>query len=74
MSNIHNEEIFEVIDRNKAKAYEEKKQKEKQEKIEREKAMLIFGKSKSDWKALELYYRREWLCFVVGFVLGVILI
>lgn len=66
-----NEEIFEVIDRNKAKAYEEKKQKEKQE---REKAMLIFGKSKSDWKALELYYRREWLCFVVGFVLGVILI
>jgi|TARA_B100001093_G_scaffold485625_1_gene520214 uncharacterized phosphosugar-binding protein len=69
-----NEEIFEVIDRNKAKAYEDKKQKEKQEKIEREKAMLIFGKSKSDWKALELYYRREWLCFVVGFVLGVILI
>ena len=69
-----NEEIFEVIDRNKARAYEEKKQKEKQEKIEREKAMLIFGKSKSDWKALELYYRREWLCFVVGFVLGVILI
>ena len=69
-----NEEIFEVIDRNKAKAYEEKKQKEKQEKIEREKAMLIFGKSKSDWKALELYYRREWLCFVVGFIIGVILI
>jgi len=69
-----NEEIFEVIDRNKARAYEDKKQKEKQEKIEREKAMLIFGKSKSDWKALELYYRREWLCFVVGFVLGVILI
>jgi len=69
-----NEEIFEMIDRNKARAYEEKKQKEKQEKIEREKAMLIFGKSKSDWKALELYYRREWLCFVVGFVLGVIFI
>tara|TARA_B100000497_G_C7342398_1_gene224797 strand:+ start:326 stop:538 length:213 start_codon:yes stop_codon:yes gene_type:complete len=69
-----NEEIFEVIDRNKAKAYEEKKQKEKQEKIEREKAMLIFGKSKSDWKALELYYRREWLCFVVGFIIGVIVI
>ena len=67
-------EIFEEIDRNKAKAYEDKKQKEKQEKIEREKSMLIFGKSKSDWKALELYYRREWLCFVVGFVLGVILI
>ena len=71
VTNETNTNIFEVIDRNKAKAYEEKKQKEKQE---REKAMLIFGKSKSDWKALELYYRREWLCFVVGFVLGVILI
>jgi len=35
--------------------------------------MLIFGKTKSDWKAIELYYRREWLCFVVGFILGVIL-
>ena len=66
-----NEEHLEVISRNKAKAYEEKKQKEKQE---REKAMLIFGKSKSDWKALELYYRREWVCFVAGFILGVILI
>jgi len=36
--------------------------------------MLIFGKTKSDWKAIELYYRREWLCFVVGFIIGVILI
>jgi hypothetical protein len=35
--------------------------------------MLIFGKSKSDWKALELYYRREWLCFVVGLIIGVII-
>ena len=34
--------------------------------------MIIFGKSKSDWKALELYYRREWVCFVAGFILGVI--
>jgi hypothetical protein len=39
----------------------------------RKENMLIFGKSKSDWKALELYYRREWLCFVVGFIIGVIL-
>jgi len=69
-----NEEIFEVIDRNKARAYEEKKQKEKQEKIEREKAMLIFGKSKSDWKVWSLFYRQEIIWFVVGFVLGVILI
>ena len=36
--------------------------------------MIIFGKSKSDWKALELYDRREWVCFVAGFILGVILI
>jgi hypothetical protein len=35
--------------------------------------MLIFGKSKSDLKALELYYRREWLCFVVGLIIGVII-
>lgn len=36
--------------------------------------MMIFGKTKSDWKVLELHYRREWISFVVGFVLGVILI
>ena len=36
--------------------------------------MLFLGKSKSDWKAIELHYRREWICFVVGFVLGVILL
>jgi hypothetical protein len=41
---------------------------------QRKVVMLIFGKTKSDWKALELYYRREWICFVVGFILGVILI
>jgi hypothetical protein len=32
--------------------------------------MLIFGKTKSDWKAIELNYRREWICFVVGFIIG----
>ena len=32
--------------------------------------MLIFGKTKNDWKVLELHYRREWICFVVGFILG----
>lgn len=35
--------------------------------------MLFFGKSKSDWKAIELHYRREWICFVIGFVLGAII-
>jgi hypothetical protein len=35
--------------------------------------MLIFGKSKNDWKALELYYRREWLSFVAGLIIGTII-
>jgi len=35
--------------------------------------MIIFGKTKSEWKALELYYRREWVCFVAGFIIGVLL-
>jgi len=35
--------------------------------------MIIFGKTKSDWKALELHYRREWVCFVLGFILGSLL-
>ena len=35
--------------------------------------MLYFGKTKSDWKAIDLQYRREWLCFVAGFVLGAII-
>ncbi|BAQ91296.1 hypothetical protein [uncultured Mediterranean phage uvMED] len=36
--------------------------------------MRIFNKSTSEWKAIELYYRREWICFTIGFILGVILI
>ena len=35
--------------------------------------MIIFGKTPNDWKALELYYRREWLAFVIGFILGAII-
>jgi hypothetical protein len=35
--------------------------------------MIIFGKTKQDWKVLELHYRREWICFVIGFLIGVIL-
>jgi len=36
--------------------------------------MLIFGRTKSDWKQIEQNNRPLWICFVVGFVLGVILI
>ena len=35
--------------------------------------MMIFQKSPSEWKALELHYRREWICFVVGFILGAVI-
>ena len=35
--------------------------------------MLYFGKTKSDWKAIELQYSREWICFVAGFILGAII-
>jgi len=34
---------------------------------------MIFGKTPNDWKALELYYRREWICVFVGFILGALL-
>ena len=35
--------------------------------------MIIFGKTPKDWKAFELLYRREWIIFVVGFVIGAII-
>ena len=35
--------------------------------------MIILGKTKNEWKTLELHYRREWLCFVAGFILGAII-
>jgi|LUMU01.1.fsa_nt_gb hypothetical protein len=35
--------------------------------------MFIFSKNTKEWKALELYYRREWICFSVGFVLGALI-
>ena len=35
--------------------------------------MQFLGKTPKDWKALELYYRREWLCFVCGFIIGVLI-
>jgi hypothetical protein len=36
--------------------------------------MLIFGKTPEDWKAIELHYRREWLCFIIGLIIGAIII
>jgi len=36
--------------------------------------MIIFGKSKEDWKEIEENYRREYVIFLIGFILGVILI
>ena len=36
--------------------------------------MMILGKTPNDWKVLELHYRREWLLFVLGFVLGAIIL
>jgi hypothetical protein len=36
--------------------------------------MIIFGKSKEDWKEIEQNYRKEYVIFLIGFVLGVILI
>jgi len=36
--------------------------------------MIIFGKSKEDWKEIEENYRKEYVIFLIGFILGVILI
>tara|TARA_B100001175_G_C19345584_1_gene559672 strand:- start:610 stop:720 length:111 start_codon:yes stop_codon:yes gene_type:complete len=36
--------------------------------------MIILGKSKEDWKRIEENYRREYVIFLIGFILGVILI
>jgi len=35
--------------------------------------MIILGRTKNEWKALELQYRREWIIFLVGFILGAII-
>ena len=35
--------------------------------------MIIFNKTTEEWKALELYYRREWLCFAGGLILGLLI-
>jgi len=36
--------------------------------------MLIFGRTPQDWKEIEENYRREYVIFLIGFILGVILI
>ena len=35
--------------------------------------MIILGRTKNEWKALELQYRREWIIFLVGFILGALI-
>ena len=35
--------------------------------------MIILGRTKNEWKALELQYRPEWIIFLVGFILGAII-
>ena len=35
--------------------------------------MIILGKTKQEWQQLELQYRREWIIFLVGFILGAII-
>ena len=35
--------------------------------------MIILGKTKQEWKQLELQYRREWIIFLVGFILGALI-
>ena len=35
--------------------------------------MIILGRTKNEWKALELQYRPEWIIFLIGFILGAII-
>ncbi len=35
--------------------------------------MIILGRTKNEWKQLELQYRPEWIIFLVGFILGAII-
>ena len=35
--------------------------------------MIILGKTKQEWQQLELQYRREWIIFLVGFILGALI-
>jgi hypothetical protein len=35
--------------------------------------MRILGKTKQEWQQFELQYRREWIIFLVGFIVGAII-
>ena len=39
----------------------------------KQKPMIILGKTKQEWKQLELQYRPEWIIFLIGFILGAII-
>ena len=32
--------------------------------------MIVLGRSKQEWKQLELQYRPYWFIFLIGFILG----
>lgn len=36
--------------------------------------MIILGKTPDEWKDIEQNYRKEYVIFLLGFILGVILI
>ena len=36
--------------------------------------MIILGKTPDEWKNIEQNYRKEYVIFLIGFILGVILI
>jgi|TARA_B100000900_G_scaffold365000_1_gene339975 uncharacterized protein YcsI (UPF0317 family) len=36
--------------------------------------MIILGKTPDEWKDIEQNYRKEYVIFLIGFILGVILI
>ena len=35
--------------------------------------MIILGKTKQEWKQLALQYKREWIIFFIGVILGAII-
>ena len=36
--------------------------------------MIILGKTKQEWQELLLQYRPEWIIFLIGFILGAIIL
>jgi hypothetical protein len=35
--------------------------------------MIILGRTKREWQQFELQYRREWIIFLLGFILGALI-